>query len=85
MARQDVNIGVGITNIVTSIGGTIHTIHTSIDHGLNRTTQVSVANSGFGYGLGVAGDSYNARLVAIGASTTGLNATAKISFNPEKP
>ena len=78
---KDVNIGVGITNIVTSIGGTTHIIHTSIDHGLNRITQVSVANSGFGYGLGVAGDSYNARLVGIGTSTTGLNATAKISFN----
>ncbi len=78
---KDVNIGVGITNIVTSIGGTIHTIHTSIDHGFNRITQVSVANSGAGYGSGVAGDIYNARLVGIGTSTTGLNATAKISFN----
>ena len=78
---KDVNIGVGITNIVTSIGGTIHTIHTSIDHGFNRITQVSVANSGTGYGSGVAGDIYNARLVGIGTSTTGLNATAKISFN----
>jgi len=78
---KDVNIGVGITNIVTSIGGTIHTIHTSIDHGFNRITQVSVANSGAGYGSGVAGDIYNARLVGVGTSTTGLNATAKISFN----
>jgi len=78
---KDVNIGVGITNIVTSIGGTIHTIHTSIDHGFNRITQVSVANSGAGYGSGVAGNIYNARLVGIGTSTTGLNATAKISFN----
>jgi hypothetical protein len=78
---RDINIGVGITNIVTSVGGTIHTIHTSIDHGLNRITQVSVANSGAGYGSGVGGDIYNARLVGIGTSTTGLNATAKISFN----
>ena len=78
---KDVNIGVGITNVVTSIGGTIHTIHTSIDHGFNRITQVSVANSGAGYGSGVAGDIYNARLVGVGTSTTGLNATAKISFN----
>jgi len=78
---KDVDVGVGLTDIVTSVGGTIHTIHTSIDHGLNRITRVSVADSGAGYGSGVSGDIYNAKLVSIGASTTGVNATAKISFN----
>ena len=80
-ALKDVNVGVGITNIVTSIGGSTHTVYTSIDHGFNRVTRVSIADSGAGYGFGLAGDLYNAQLVGIGTSTTGINATAKISVN----
>ena len=80
-AIKDVDVGVGITNIVTSIGGSTHTVYTNIDHGLNRVTRVSIADSGAGYGSGVAGDLYNAQLVGIGTSTTGLHATAKISVN----
>ena len=79
---KDVGVGVGITNIVTSIGGSVHTVYTSIDHGLNKVTQVSIANSGYGYGSGIDDEIYNARLVSIGASTTGVNATAKITVNP---
>lgn len=78
---KDADVGVGVTNIITSIGGTSHTVHTQIDHGLNRITKVSIANSGSGYGSGVAADFYNARLVGIGTSVTGVNATAKISVN----
>ena len=76
----DVSVGVGITNIV-STSSTIHTIHTSIDHGLNRITKVSIANSGLGYGFAASGDFYNARLVGIGTSITGNHATAKITVN----
>ncbi len=36
---RDVNIGVGITDIA-SVTGTAHTIHTEIDHGLNRVTEI---------------------------------------------
>jgi len=78
---KDSDVGVGITNIVTSVGGTSHTIYTNIDHGLNRITQVSIANSGSGYGSGVAGESYNARLVGFAGSTTGAYATAKVKFD----
>jgi hypothetical protein len=78
---KDSDIGVGITNIVSSVTGTSHTIYTNIDHGLNRITRVSVANSGSGYGSGVAGESYNARLVGFAGSTTGANATAKVKFD----
>ena len=76
----DINPGVGITNIV-STSSTIHSVYTSIDHGLNRIMKVSIASSGVGYGGGSAGDLYNARLVSIGSSTTGQHATAKISVN----
>jgi len=76
----DINPGVGITNIV-STSSTIHSVHTSIDHGLNRIMKVSIASSGVGYGGGSAGDLYNARLVSIGSSITGKHATAKISVN----
>jgi len=78
---NDTNIGIGITNIVSVSSGIAHTIHTSIDHGLNRITKVSIANSGAGYGSGTAADLYNARLVGFAGSTTGSNATAKISVN----
>ena len=78
--NRDVGVGVGITNI-TSTTGVAHTITTVLDHGLNRVTKLSVVSGGAGYGSGIAGDLYNASLVAIGSSTTGENATAKITFN----
>ena len=73
-------IGVGITDI-TSGTGLAHTVTTVIDHGLNRITQVSIADSGAGYGSGTAGDIYNARLVGIGTSVTGKNATVKLTVD----
>ena len=76
---RDTDVGVGITNIVSS--GTAHTITSVIDHGLNRVTSLSIVSGGAGYGSGAAGDLYNAKLVAIGSSTTGQHATAKITFN----
>ena len=79
---SDTNIGIGITNI-QSATGTAHTITTVIDHGLNRITGISTVTSGQGYGdgSGSGGSYYNAQLVAIGASVTGKNATAKISID----
>ena len=84
---KDSDIGVGITNFVSTVPdlaaglATTHTVYTSIDHGLNRIVQVSIASSGSGYGTGIAGDLYNAKLVGIGTSTTGQNATVKISVD----
>ena len=78
--NRDNVIGVAITDI-GSVTGSAHTIHTTIDHGLNRITKLSVADGGAGYGSGAAGDLYNAKLVSIGASLTGSNATAKITVN----
>ena len=76
---RDVDVGVGLTDVVTAAGGTSHTFNTKIDHGLNRITQVSIANSGSKYGSGADADFYNAKLVSAGAATTqGLNATAKV-------
>ena len=77
----DVGVGAGLTDVITSVGGTIHQIRTLADHGLNRITQVSIANSGSGYGTGVIADYYNAKLVSIGASVTGSNATAKVTVD----
>ena len=69
-------LGIGLTDI-RSVSSTSHNIFTSLDHGLNRITRVSITNAGTGYGSGTAGDLYNAKLVGIGASTTGANATAR--------
>ena len=77
---RDTDSGVGIVNI-TSATGTAHTITTSIDHGLNKVTALTITNGGTGYGSGTAGDLYNARLVGIGTSVTGLHASAKITVD----
>ena len=75
---SNTDVGVGITDINTSIGGTDHTIHTEIDHGFNRVVRVSIASSGNDYGTGANATYYNAKLVSIGNSTTGQHATAKV-------
>ena len=77
----DFGVGIGLTNIISNSVGTAQTFYTKTDHGFNRITSVSVTNAGTGYGSGTAGELYNARLVGIGASTTGANATARITFN----
>ena len=53
----------------------------SVDHGLNRITRLTITNSGSGYGSGIAGSLYNAKLVGFAGSTTGYHATAKISVD----
>jgi len=78
-----------------------HTIFTSVDHGFNGISSVSIASSGGGYGTGGSSDEvyYNAKLVssadlafptvnsngnenAVGVgSTTGVNATAKVTVD----
>ena len=78
---EDNFVGIGITNVISSSTGIAHTVFTNVDHGLNRVTRVSIANSGSGYGSGSAGDLYNARLVGFANSATGYYATAKITVN----
>jgi len=78
---SDTDVGVGITNIA-STNATSHIIHTSIDHGLNRVTKLNAIFAGVGYGQGATESFYNARLVGFAGSTTGHNATAKITVNP---
>jgi Chaperone of endosialidase len=73
----DFNVGIGITNIVSSGAGTTHTIYTSTDHGLCGITSVSITNAGAGYSVGTF---YNARLVGTSA-TTGVNATARVTVS----
>ena len=78
---RDYGVGIGLTSIVSNSAGTAHTIYTTIDHGLNRVTTVSIANSGAGYGRGEVGYFYNAKLVAIGATAVGKYATARVLVN----
>ena len=79
----DFGVGIGVTNIRSNSAGTAHTIYTKLDHGLSGITSVSIVNGGSGYGsnAGVAGYAYNARLVGIGTSVTGANATAVVTFD----
>jgi hypothetical protein len=78
---SDIDVGIGLTDIITSVGGTFHRFNTEIDHGLNRVAAVSIASSGTGYGTNVDADYYNAKLVGIGTSTTGLHATARVTVD----
>ena len=73
-------VGFGITDIQSS-SGTSHTIFTSLDHGFSGITTVSVVSGGSAYGSSGAftGSLYNATLVGFAGSTTGSNATAKIT------
>jgi hypothetical protein len=75
-------VGTGITNIRSS-SGTAHTIYTSIDHGLSGITTASVISGGSAYGStgSFSGELYNATLVGFAGSTTGSNATAKITVS----
>jgi len=75
----DADVGVGITN-VSSVTGTAHTIHTNIDHGLNRVIKLKVVSGGTDYGTGGGSEEtyYNASLASIGSSITGQHATAKV-------
>ena len=79
----DLNVGVGITDVITSVGGTVHEIRTEIEHRLNRLTSLSIVDGGSGYGRGSGSveNYYNARLVGFAGSTTGLHATAKITVD----
>jgi len=92
---DDFVVGIAITDFIGSeiqglpiswVGaaqtiGTAVTFFTSIDHGLNRITKLSVSESGAGYGNGAAGTLYNATLVGGANSTGGSNATARITVN----
>jgi hypothetical protein len=75
-------VGFGITDILSS-SGTSHTIYTALDHGFSGITTVSIISGGAEYGstAGFSGDLYNATLVGFAGSTTGSNATAKITVS----
>ena len=85
---DDTSIGIGLTDI-KSTTGTAHTIHTDIDHGLNRIIKLSIIDGGgvqYGTGGGSAEIYYGARLVNQGfvgaaASDTGHHATAKVTVS----
>ena len=79
---RDADVGVGITDIGL-LTGTAHTIHTTIDHGLNRILKLNINSGGSDYGTGGGSEEtyYNANLVSIGTSTTGSNATAKVTVS----
>ena len=79
---RDFEVGVGVVEI-ESQSGTAHTLTTELDHNLNRINVVSISTAGYGYGDGSGSIQtlYNARLVGIGTSVTGDNATANIKID----
>ena len=82
----DTGSGIGITDIVSSVDGTTHEIHTLHDHGLNGVTRVSIASSGSDYHTtGTETIRYDAKLVGAASSSgpTGKDASAKITVDAE--
>ena len=79
----DLRVGFGLNNIVSNVAGTTHTLTSTIDHGLNPVATVNIVNGGAGYGVGSGSSEYyyNARLVGYAGSTTGLNATARVTVS----
>jgi len=77
----DMGVGIALTNLICNPTGTAQTFFTSIDHGLNRITNLTIDNIGYGYGSGTSGYIYNARLVGFAGSVTGSNATARITID----
>jgi hypothetical protein len=75
------SVGIGLTNIISNSAGTAHTIYTTIDHGLNPATSLSIASAGAGYGIGSGSTEfyYNARLV--NSVSSGENATARVTVS----
>jgi hypothetical protein len=63
---NDGEIGIGLTDIRSGTS-TSHTIHTELDHGLNRITRLTITSGGLGYGSGTATNFYGATLVGIGS------------------
>jgi hypothetical protein len=74
----DGSVGVGLTQIVSGVAGTTHTLYTNIDHGLNRATGLTITNAGTNY---VNGNYYNVSLVGFAGSTTGSHATARVTVS----
>jgi len=77
---KDSDIGIGLTDI-RSVSSTSHQVFTSLDHGLNRITRLSITNPGTSYGSGTPGDYYNATLVGFAGSIVGQHATAKVTVD----
>lgn len=81
--QADFRVGFALTDVVSGAAGTTHTFHTAIDHGLNQVTRLTIVNGGSGYGVGSGSTEYyyNARLVGYAGSTTGQNATARVTVS----
>lgn len=75
---DDINVGFGITDIVSNSAGTAHTIFTKYDHGFAGITSVSITGAGSTY---VTGTYYNIPLVSAAGSTTGNYATAAVTVS----
>ena len=74
----DNGVGVGLTNITSFSNGKDHILYTDIDHGFDGITGVTVGSPGFNY---ADGNYYNVSLVGFAGSTTGSQATARVTVS----
>jgi hypothetical protein len=74
----DLNVGFGVTDIVSNAAGIAHTFYTTIDHGFSAITSLSIVSSGTTY---VTGTYYGVPLVGYAGSTIGQHATAVVKVS----
>ena len=77
---DDTKIGIGLTDIRSGTS-TSHTIHTELEHGLNRATRITITNGGSGYGSATTTNFYGVTLVGFAGSTVGSQANAKVTVD----
>ena len=75
---QDLNIGFGVTAIVSNTVGTAHTIFTETNHNLSGITSVRILSGGSNY---LSGTYYGTNVIGFAGSTTGADASLKIVVN----
>jgi hypothetical protein len=75
---KDNRIGFAVTWAVGSSSG-ISTLYSSLEHNLNKIINLSIVNSGSGYGSGISSTLYNVPLVGDGINGQGATANVTVS------
>ena len=75
---SDINVGFGLTNIISNSVGSAHTLFTTYDHGFAGITSITIPSTGAGTTY-TTGTYYNVPLVGAAGSLTGNYATAVVT------
>ncbi len=77
--NSDLNIGLGVTGVISNQAGTAHTIFTSVEHGLSGISSVSIVSVGASY---IPGTYYG--VDASNVSSSGESASFKVIIGADQ-